>query len=258
MTGCCCCWCLPSPAPARAACLLVLPAPSHLPPHRACRQRVWGLDWIAAPPPSSAMTVLAALQILAGEAGLMRLRPACWLHRLETPPATCLLAPFTPQRAGFEQPLAGAGSLGVHRLVESLKHAFALRMNLGGRGGGASGGRAPLLPSRARCLPPSTPRTHRLLLHCSPHRAGDPGPDPDHPFVDLTAILSALNTSEFISSLRCACWCVAGAPHGCGGRVHFGAAAHARPSPRPPRSSPALKLSTAARCPWRPMAAPST
>ncbi|EFN58126.1 hypothetical protein CHLNCDRAFT_141865 [Chlorella variabilis] len=91
------------------------------------RQRVWGLDWIASPPPSSAVTVLAALQIL----------------------------------AGFEQPLAGSGSLGVHRTVEALKHAFALRMSL-----------------------------------------GDPGPDAENPFVNLTAILSALHDSDFMSSLR--------------------------------------------------------
>lgn len=64
------------------------------------RQRVWGLDWIAAPPPSSAVTVLAALQIL----------------------------------AGFEAPLAGSGSLGWHRLVEASKHAFALRMSMGDPG----------------------------------------------------------------------------------------------------------------------------
>lgn len=31
-----------------------------------CRQRIWGLDWVAAPPPSSAITVLAAMQVLAG------------------------------------------------------------------------------------------------------------------------------------------------------------------------------------------------
>lgn len=37
-----------------------------------------------------------------------------------------------PYCAGFEQPLAGSGALGMHRLVEAMKHAFALRMNLGG------------------------------------------------------------------------------------------------------------------------------
>lgn len=34
----------------------------------------------------------------------------------------------------YDLPLAGAGSLGVHRLVESMKHAFALRMSLGDPG----------------------------------------------------------------------------------------------------------------------------
>jgi ClpP class serine protease len=33
--------------------------------------------------------------------------------------------------AGYEQPLAGSGSVGVHRMTEALKHAFALRMSLG-------------------------------------------------------------------------------------------------------------------------------
>ncbi|GJP53657.1 hypothetical protein CLOM_g12816 [Closterium sp. NIES-68] len=32
---------------------------------------------------------------------------------------------------GFDLPLASAGPLGVHRVVESLKHAFAVRMHLG-------------------------------------------------------------------------------------------------------------------------------
>lgn len=68
------------------------------------RQRIWGLDWVAAPPPSSAITVLAAMQVL----------------------------------AGFEQPLAGSGALGMHRLVEAMKHAFALRMNLGDPGPNAA------------------------------------------------------------------------------------------------------------------------
>lgn len=35
------------------------------------------------------------------------------------------------QHAGYEQPLAGSGSVGVHRMTEALKHAFALRMSLG-------------------------------------------------------------------------------------------------------------------------------
>ncbi|PSC67120.1 gamma-glutamyltranspeptidase 1-like [Micractinium conductrix] len=64
------------------------------------RQRVWGLEFIGAPPPSSAVAVLAALQIL----------------------------------AGFDEPLAGSGSLGLHRSVEAMKHGFALRMNLGDPG----------------------------------------------------------------------------------------------------------------------------
>ncbi|KAL4420110.1 hypothetical protein ABPG77_000591 [Micractinium sp. CCAP 211/92] len=68
------------------------------------RQHIWGLDWVVAPPPSSAVTVLAAMQVL----------------------------------AGFEQPLPGSAALGMHRLVEAMKHAFALRMNLGDPGPNAS------------------------------------------------------------------------------------------------------------------------
>lgn len=31
----------------------------------------------------------------------------------------------------FGTPLSVSGSLGVHRIIEALKHAFAVRMNLG-------------------------------------------------------------------------------------------------------------------------------
>lgn len=121
----------------------------------ACRQRVWGLDWIASPPPSSAVTVLAALQILAGGprctcvciTRVMRIASNLECHGASfqclhlpvahafgylmlihaRPTALCSIT------AGFEQPLAGSGSLGVHRTVEALKHAFALRMSLGER-----------------------------------------------------------------------------------------------------------------------------
>ena len=34
-------------------------------------------------------------------------------------------------RGGYDRPLASAGTLGTHRLTEALKHAFAMRMNLG-------------------------------------------------------------------------------------------------------------------------------
>lgn len=46
-------------------------------------------------------------------------QPYCSWHM---PPCGCV---------GFEQPLASSGTLGMHRLVEAMKHAFALRMNLG-------------------------------------------------------------------------------------------------------------------------------
>lgn len=65
-----------------------------------------GVDLLLPPPPSSAATVFTALAVL----------------------------------AGYDLPLAGAGSLGFHRLVESMKHSFALRMSLGDPGPGAGAG----------------------------------------------------------------------------------------------------------------------
>jgi gamma-glutamyltranspeptidase / glutathione hydrolase / leukotriene-C4 hydrolase len=35
---------------------------------------------------------------------------------------------------GYAQPLAGVGALGTHRVVEALKHAFAVRLSLGDPG----------------------------------------------------------------------------------------------------------------------------
>lgn len=92
------------------------------------RAHVMGADFIAPPPPSSAATVIAALQVL----------------------------------SGYDLPLAGSGVVGVHRLVEAMKHAFALRMSL-----------------------------------------GDPGPDPDVPFVpELKDVLSDMLSPEYTESLR--------------------------------------------------------
>lgn len=66
----------------------------------ALQAHVFGVDILAAPPPSSAAAITAALMVL----------------------------------AGYELPLAGSGGLGVHRQVEAMKHAFALRMSLGDPG----------------------------------------------------------------------------------------------------------------------------
>lgn len=79
------------------------------------RVQVLGVDVLAAPPPSSAAALLTALSVL----------------------------------AGFDLPLAGAGALGVHRLVEAMKHAFALRMSLGDPGPDAA---APFVPHLAKVL----------------------------------------------------------------------------------------------------------
>ena len=52
-------------------------------------------------------------------------------------PALCSPPPRQPPpppnhtAAGYAQPLAGTGQLGLHRTVEAMKHAFALRMSLG-------------------------------------------------------------------------------------------------------------------------------
>lgn len=62
--------------------------------------KAFGVDLIAAPPPSSAIAVLLAFKLL----------------------------------EQFDLPLAGAESLGRHRVIEAMKHAFALRMNLGDPG----------------------------------------------------------------------------------------------------------------------------
>lgn len=107
--------------------------------------------------------------------------------------------------AGFEQPLAGSGSLGTHRIVEALKHAFALRMNLGE----AWGLEALPLTAAAACfaLPaagqaaPVPPLTAWALAALIASSAGDPGPNPKQPFVDMSAVLNSLNDSDFISSL---------------------------------------------------------
>lgn len=57
--------------------------------------------------------------------------------------------------------LPAAGTLGTHRMVEAMKHAFALRMSL-----------------------------------------GDPGPDANQPFVNVTDVLDAMLSPEFADSLR--------------------------------------------------------
>ncbi|CAI5461697.1 unnamed protein product [Closterium sp. Yama58-4] len=60
--------------------------------------KAFGLEFLMAPPPSSGgAVILHVLKIL----------------------------------QGYELPLASAGVLGLHRVVESLKHAFAMRMHLG-------------------------------------------------------------------------------------------------------------------------------
>ncbi len=40
----------------------------------------------------------------------------------------------TRHSAGYDLRLPAAGTLGTHRIVEAMKHAFALRMNLGDPG----------------------------------------------------------------------------------------------------------------------------
>jgi len=60
----------------------------------------FGVEFLLPPPPSSAVTVFLALKVL----------------------------------EGYHYPLAGSGSMGIHRQVEALKHAFALRMSLGDPG----------------------------------------------------------------------------------------------------------------------------
>ncbi len=77
----------------------------------ALSARVWGAEVLVPPPPSSGAALLAGLGVL----------------------------------AGYEEPLAGAGALGAHRLVEAAKHAFALRGWLGDPGPDAAAGWVPRL-----------------------------------------------------------------------------------------------------------------
>ena len=67
--------------------------------------------------------------------------------------------------SGYDLRLPAAGTLGTHRIVEAMKHAFALRMNL-----------------------------------------GDPGPDRNQPFVNVTDVLDAMLSPAFADQLRCAMW----------------------------------------------------
>jgi gamma-glutamyltranspeptidase/glutathione hydrolase/leukotriene-C4 hydrolase len=64
------------------------------------RAHAFGVELIFPPPPSSAAVIVAALHIL----------------------------------SGFPLRLTAAGTLGTHRFIEAMKHAFALRMNLGDPG----------------------------------------------------------------------------------------------------------------------------
>lgn len=66
----------------------------------AMRAHAYGVELIFPPPPSSAAVIVAALHIL----------------------------------SGYPLRLTAAGSLGTHRFVEAMKHAFALRMSLGDPG----------------------------------------------------------------------------------------------------------------------------
>jgi len=68
------------------------------------RGKAFGLEFLMPPPPSSSAAVFLALRIL----------------------------------EGYSLPLAGISTLGFHRIIESMKHAFAIRMSLGDPGSGSS------------------------------------------------------------------------------------------------------------------------
>lgn len=61
------------------------------------RASVFGSEILVPPPPSSGVAILLAIRIL----------------------------------EGFREPLAGMGAVGLHRSIEAMKHAFAVRMHLG-------------------------------------------------------------------------------------------------------------------------------
>ena len=103
--------------------------------------QVFGLTFYVPPPPSAGAVVLTALQIL----------------------------------AGYQQPISSfSGGTGLQRVVEALKHAFALRLRLGDPG--TCGGRA---------------------------LAGTPAGNAAHCFLDLKSLLDNLLSPDFAASLRC-------------------------------------------------------
>lgn len=73
--------------------------------------RAFGVEFVMPPPPSSAAAVFAGLKVL----------------------------------EGFDLPLAGSGIVGIHRQIEALKHAFALRMSMGDPGPAGASWKVPHL-----------------------------------------------------------------------------------------------------------------
>ena len=103
--------------------------------------QVFGLTFYVPPPPSAGAVVLTALQIL----------------------------------AGYQQPISSfSGGTGLQRVVEALKHAFALRLRMGDPG--TCGGGA---------------------------LAGTPAGDAAHCYLDLKSLLDDLLSPDFAASLRC-------------------------------------------------------
>jgi len=94
-----------------------------------------------------------------------------------------VVALFLPLLAGYDLPLAGSGPLGVHRLVEAMKHAFALRTNLGDPGP-AWGGNSSVAGAAV-----------------DPLGSWD-SDSMGYPFVNLTAVLRDMLSNAYTRELR--------------------------------------------------------
>ncbi|KDD74433.1 gamma-glutamyltranspeptidase [Helicosporidium sp. ATCC 50920] len=100
------------------------------------RMEALGLDLLVPPPPTSSLAVALALRVLTSTRNWAACRS---VEKINQQLLTLLLSLEThfcvpPTSPDYSLPLANSGSLGLHRTVEALKHAAALRLNLGDPG----------------------------------------------------------------------------------------------------------------------------
>lgn len=105
--------------------------------HHCPAPQVFGQTLIVPPLPSSAATIILALHILEGQLActIADMRHCSCITNLV--PCFCRglhvkgSASLPSACAGYVAPLGGPISLGSHHVAEAMKHAFALRMQLG-------------------------------------------------------------------------------------------------------------------------------